>query len=112
VQTHDPVHVADTAGASSDLVIGQKLAYAAASLAMGLCAFVSLLGMEKAILAIIFGVLALRNGTARLPARLGLARFGVVLGILQIVLVLAMLLVFHDQVLRFFEHLERFQLRR
>ena len=40
------------------LIVGQKLAFAAASLTLGVCAFISLLGVEKANLAIVFGLLA------------------------------------------------------
>jgi len=111
METRDPAQNPEARGQASELVIGQKLAFAAASLVVGLSAFVSLLGMEKAILAIVFGALALRNGTARSMGRLRLARLGIALGVLQIVLVAVLFVVFHDQVMAFFEHLERFQIK-
>ena len=40
-------------------VLGQKYAYATASLILGLLCFVNLAGLEKAVVAIVFGVLAL-----------------------------------------------------
>lgn len=91
------------------LLMGQKVAFAAASLAVGVCCFINLLGMEKAALAIVFGVLALKNGAGRVPIRRGFARFGIGLGVLQIVLVITALVLFWDDVMRFFEFVERFQ---
>jgi hypothetical protein len=43
------------------LILGQKYAFATASLILGIFSFVNLLGLEKPILAIIFGFLALRT---------------------------------------------------
>ena len=43
------------------LILGQKYAFATASLLLGIFSFVNLLGLEKPILAIIFGFLALRT---------------------------------------------------
>ncbi len=91
-----------------DLIVGQKLAFAAASLTLGICSFISLLGMEKAILAIVFGVLAMRNGKSLRVGRLGLARFGLALGILHIVLIIVLLVVFREELMRVLEYLERF----
>ncbi len=85
------------------------MAFAAASVTLGICAFISLLGVEKAILAIVFGVLAMKNGGACPAKRLGLARFGVLLGILHILLVAVLLTLFREEVMRFFEFMERFQ---
>ncbi len=42
------------------LILGQKYAFATASLILGICSYVNLLGLEKPILAIVFGWLALR----------------------------------------------------
>ena len=112
METRNPAQNVAASGNTSELVTGQRLAFAAASLVVGLSAFVSLLGMEKAILAIVFGALALRNGATRSIGRLRLARFGIGLGILQIALIAVLFAVFHDQVMAFFEHLERFQIER
>jgi hypothetical protein len=43
------------------LILGQKYAFATASLLLGLFCFVNLLGLEKPILALVFGWLALRT---------------------------------------------------
>ena len=43
------------------VILGQKYAYATASLLLGISCFVSLIGLEKAILAIIFARLALKS---------------------------------------------------
>ena len=42
------------------LILGQKYAFATVSLILGICSYVNLLGLEKPILAIVFGWLALR----------------------------------------------------
>lgn len=42
------------------LILGQKYAFATASLILGIFSYVNLLGLEKPILAIVFGWLALR----------------------------------------------------
>jgi len=93
-----------------DLIRGQRLAFAGASLALGICSFISLLGAEKAVLAIVFGLLSLRRASGQTIAA-GRARLGIVLGVLQIVLILVLLIAFHSEVMRFFEAVERFQLR-
>ena len=41
-------------------LVGRKYAFATASLLLGIASCVSLLGFEKGILAVIFGILALR----------------------------------------------------
>ena len=110
MQTLDLNQQNEEPGSQNDLIRGQRLAFAGASLALGICSFISLLGVEKAILAIVFGVLALRNAPGR-PMAHGRARLGIVLGGLQIALVLALLVVFHDDVMRFFESMERLQVR-
>ena len=68
-----------------------------------------LVGKPVAALAIVFGALALKNGAGRVPIRRGFARFGIGLGVLQIVLVITALVLFWDDVMRFFEFVERFQ---
>ncbi len=53
---------------------GRRTGLAVAALAVSLVAFLSLLGLEKAILAVVLGVLAMRGGPAASAARrLGLA---------------------------------------
>jgi hypothetical protein len=86
--------------------------FAAASLTLGVCSFISALGVEKSILAIVFGVLALRNTTPRPGTRLGLARFGILLGILPLALLVVLLAIFRQEAMRFLEYLNRFQVQR
>ena len=45
---------------TSHVVVGQKYAYATASLIMGIVCFVNLAGLEKAVLAVVFAWLALK----------------------------------------------------
>ena len=72
----------------SQIVLGQKYAYATVSLVLGLACFVSLVGLEKAILAVVFGCMALKSSPApALKARRVWARTGVVLGTLVLIVV-------------------------
>ena len=69
-------------------VLGQKYAYATASLTVGLLCFLNLAGLEKAVMAIVFGVLALRRQPApALVQRRAWAMTGIALGTGLIVLV-------------------------
>ena len=79
------------------LILGQKYAFATASLILGIFSFVNLLGLEKPILAIIFGWLALRTQPApQLTQHRVWAKTGVVLGtIVLIVLPTLIILNFH-----------------
>jgi hypothetical protein len=73
-------------------VLGQKYAYATASLIVGLLCFVNLASLEKAVLAIVFGVLALRSSPAPvLGQRRAWAKAGIALGTAMIVLVPALM---------------------
>jgi hypothetical protein len=70
-------------------VSGQKYAFAAASLLLGIASFISLLGLEKGVLAVVFGFLALKaQPVPSLSRRRGWARTGVVLGGIHVALVL------------------------
>jgi hypothetical protein len=79
------------------LILGQKYAFATASLILGIFSFVNLLGLEKPILAIIFGWLALRTQPApQLTQHRVWAKTGVVLGtIVLIVVPILIILNFH-----------------
>jgi hypothetical protein len=62
-------------------VLGQKYAFATASLIMGIACYVNLLGLEKAALAILFAWLALRTKPApALGEHRGWAQTGLILG--------------------------------
>jgi hypothetical protein len=80
------------------IVLGQKYAYATVSLVLGLACFVSLIGLEKAILAVIFGWLALKSTPApALKVRRVWAKIGVVLGTLVLIIVPTMILLNLDR---------------
>lgn len=62
-------------------VLGQKYAFATASLILGIASYVNLLGLEKAALAMLFAWLALRTKPApALGEHRGWAQTGLVLG--------------------------------
>jgi|SRR5918992_835631 hypothetical protein len=70
------------------IVLGQKYAYATISLVLGLACFVNVAGLEKAVLAVIFGWLALKSTPApALKARRLWAKTGVVLGSLVLIVI-------------------------
>ncbi len=70
------------------LILGQKYAFATASLILGILSFVNLLGLEKPILAIIFGWLALRTKPEpQLTQHRVWAKAGVVLGTTILIIV-------------------------
>jgi lysylphosphatidylglycerol synthetase-like protein (DUF2156 family) len=79
-------------------VLGQKYAYATASLVLGIVCFVNLAGMEKAVLAVIFAWLALKSNPAPvLKDRRVWAKTGLVLGTLVLILVPTVLLIFFNR---------------
>ena len=89
-------------------VLGQKYAYATASLMLGISCFVSLVGMEKAILAIIFARLALKSTPApELKDRRAWAKAGIVLGTILLVTVPTLLIVFFDRIRELIDLLEK-----
>ncbi len=84
------------------IVLGQKYAYATISLIMGIACFINLAGMEKALLAVIFGWMALKPiPVPALTARRVWAKTGLTLGI-------AMLLVVPTIIILNFERLRVF----
>lgn len=92
MEANNPQPSADTSA------LGQKFAFATASLVLGLACFVNLLGLEKAILAVIFGVLALRRSPPpALDQRRGWAWIGVGLGATSLLAVPTFLLLFRDR---------------
>lgn len=90
------------------LVLGQKYAFATASLIMGLACFVSLLGMEKAILAIVFAWLALRaKPEPLLKEHRAWAKAGLVLGIIPLILVPLLLILNFGRIQQIIEILSK-----
>ncbi len=73
---------------NSGTVLGQKYTYATAALLLGITTYIQLLGIERAILAIVFAWLALRtNPEPRLDVRRRWAKAGLILGLIQLVAV-------------------------
>jgi hypothetical protein len=92
----------------NSVILGQKYAFATASLIMGICCFVNLLGLEKAILAILFGWLALRkNPEPVLKEHRVWAKTGVILGILPLIILPAIIIIYFDRVLEIIELLSK-----
>ena|SRR5687767_6516327 len=90
------------------LVLGQKYAFATASLILGISCFVSLLGLEKAILAIVFAWLALRTTPEpMLKEHRTWAKAGLVLGILPLIILPVILIINFDRVREIIELLSK-----
>jgi hypothetical protein len=98
-----------TSQAREHAVLGQKYAYATVSLVLGAASFVNLFGMEKGILAIVFGMLALKAapGPALMERRIW-GKLGVVFGVVQIVFVIAVIALNIDKLLELIRLFERF----
>ncbi len=89
-------------------VLGQKYAYATISLILGIACFINLAGLEKALLAVIFGWLALKSTPAPiLKARRIWAKTGVVLGTLVLIIIPTIILLNLDRLRVFVEALEK-----
>ena len=94
------------------IVLGQKYAYATAALMAGIAGYIQLLGIERALLAIIFACLALRSNPAprlededrRLWAKVGLA-----LGVVMLVLVPTIVIVKFDALREVITALQKLQ---
>ena len=94
----------------ANVVLGQKYAYATIALILGVASFVNVLGIDKAILAIIFGRLALKSEPGPLlKNRRGWGQAGLVLGALQVVLVLVLLILFRNELREALDVLIRLQ---
>jgi hypothetical protein len=90
------------------LILGQKYAFATVSLVLGIFCFVNLLGLEKPILAIIFGWLALRSvPEPKLTAHRIWAKVGVVLGAIVLILIPVLIIINFDRLREFVEVLSR-----
>ena len=90
------------------VVLGQKYAFATVSLIMGIACFVSFFGLEKAILAIVFGWLALRGQPEpALTEHRTWAKAGIVLGILPLILMPILLILTFDKVQQLIEVLSK-----
>jgi len=91
-------------------VLGQKYAYATASLLVGVAAYIQLLGIERAILAILFACLALRSAPApRLEVRRLWAQAGRALGLVMLIVVPVLVIVKFDALRELIAALEKLQ---
>jgi len=85
---------------------GRRAGLAVAALVLSMVSFLSLLGAEKAILAIVLGVLAARGAPpASLARRLGIA--AVCIGAAFVLTLAVVLVVFWGQVLEFMQLLQK-----
>jgi hypothetical protein len=79
-------------------VLGQKYAYATISLILGIVCFINLAGLEKAILAVVFGWMALKSTPPPvLRSRRVWAQTGLVLGSLVLIVVPTIILLNLDR---------------
>ena len=89
-------------------ILGQKYAFATASLILGIFCFVNLLGLEKPILAIIFGWLALRaKPEPKLTEHRAWAQVGVALGIITLIIVPLIIILNFDRLREIIEFLSK-----
>jgi len=96
--------------AQEHAVLGQKYAFAAAALVMGILCYVNAFGLEKACAAIAFGWLALRaQPVPVLRLRRAWAKAGLTLGLLLFVIVPTVLLLNLDRLRAVIELLKTLQ---
>jgi hypothetical protein len=79
---------------------GWRAGLALGALAMAVTAFINLFGFEKPILAIVLGLVALR-GAMPGPAR-GRARLAIAIAAAHALLLIALIILFHDKLARLF----------
>ena len=93
---------------TSFVVLGQKYAYATASLIMGIVCFVNIAGLEKAGLAIVFAWLALKSEPGpRLTERRLWARIGGALGLFVLIFIPTLVLLNLDRLRLVIEALQK-----
>ena len=92
------------------VVLGQKYAYATAALMVGIAGYIQFLGIERAILAILFAYLALRpSPVPRLENRRLWAQVGLALGLIMLVIVPTIVLIKFDALRELITALEKLQ---
>jgi len=90
------------------VVLGQKYAYATASLIVGIICFVNIAGLEKAMLAIVFAWLALKPEPGpRLTERRLWAKVGGAMGLFVLIFVPALVLLNLDRLRLVIEALQK-----
>jgi hypothetical protein len=96
--------------AQEHAVIGQKYAFAAASLVMGILCYVNAFGLEKAAAAVIFAWLALKARPApTLRLRRAWAKAGMMLGLVLFAIVPTVLILNFDRLRAVIEVLKTLQ---
>lgn len=89
-------------------VLGQKYAFATASLLLGIFSLFNLFGLEKPVLAIVFGWLALRAAPEpRLKKHRLWAQTGITLGVIILIVVPTILILNFDRVLEILDVLSK-----
>jgi len=84
---------------------GRQVGFGVAAVMLGCVSFLSLLGVEKALLAIILGGLAMRGAAqGSLSRRLGI--ISISLGVLFLITLLVILVLFHDKLMMLIRLLE------
>ena len=79
---------------------GRRVGFGISALVLSIVAYLSMLGFEKAILAIVLGVLALKGTENKtITKRLGI--ISICLGVLFIITAIVMLIIFRDKVAEF-----------
>jgi len=85
---------------------GRRVGFGISALTLALVAFLSMLGVEKAILAVVLGVLAIRgSGPGTQARRLGVAAISI--GVVFILALVVGLIVFWGQLMEFVQMLNR-----
>jgi hypothetical protein len=93
---------------TSHVVVGQKYAYATASLIMGIVCFVNLAGLEKAVLAVVFAWLALKADPGpQLIDRRRWAKIGAAMGLFVIIFIPTLVLLNLDRMRIIIEAFEK-----
>lgn len=94
--------------ANRSSILGQKYAFATVSLILGILSFVNLFGLEKPILAIIFGWLALRlHPEPKLNVRRVWAQVGIALGAITLITVPILIIMNYDRLLEILDALSK-----
>lgn len=78
---------------------GRRVGFGISALALSVVTYLSLLGFEKAILAIVLGALAMQAGQRTLARRLGI--ISIALGVIFMVTVIVLIIVFQEKVMEF-----------
>lgn len=96
--------------AQEHVVLGQKYAFAAASLVMGILCYINAFGLEKAAAAVVFAWLALKaRPVPSLRLRRAWATAGMTLGLMLFVIVPTVLVLNFDRVRAVIEALKTLQ---